>query len=90
MKNALLVASVALAVLGGIPAAAPAMADSLSVTIGNNHPTRHWWWHHRWYDTQPVGYHYVAPPYPYEHPYWRAHWKNSHHCRDWDKDGDCH
>jgi hypothetical protein len=55
-----------------------------------NHVVRHWWWHHRWYDTQPAGYVYVAPPYPYEHPYWHRHWRRYHHCRDWDNDGDCH
>jgi hypothetical protein len=90
MKRLLLAASVAALALGGI-ASTPASADevSIGVTVGPHHH-HHYWWHGRWYDDRPYGYYYVAPPYPYEHPYWRAHWRTYHHCRDYDHDGDCH
>ena len=93
MKKTLLAAGVALAVLGC--AVAPASADvgvGISIGTGYHHHYRnhrHYWWHNRWYDYQPAGYYYVAPPYPYEHTYWRTHWRDSGHCRDWNRDGWC-
>jgi hypothetical protein len=91
MKKTLLAAGVALAVLGGVGAAAANVAIGVAVGPGyHHHRVPHYWFRGRWYDTRPVGYYYVAPPYPYEHVYWRTHWQRYHHCRDWDHDGDCH
>lgn len=102
MKKTLLAAGVALALLGGVGAAS---ADAgIAISIGDGYHHNHWrhhdrdyyrhtgghyWWHNRWYDYQPAGYFYVASPYPYEHTYWRTHWRNTGHCRDWNNDGFC-
>lgn len=88
MRKLLLAASVAMIALGGVGTAS-ANSVTLGVTLGHPHHD-HYWWHGRWYDERPAGYIYVAPPYPYEHPYWRTHWRHYHHCRDFDRDGDCH
>jgi hypothetical protein len=82
MKNLLLAAGVALAVFGGVNAAS---ADRISVGINVGQPYHHYWWHNRWYNAQPAGYVYVAPPYAYGDPYWRSHWRYSGHCRYYDR-----
>src|SRR5580765_2184117 len=98
MRKTLLAAGVALAVLGGVGAAEAQVA--VGVTFGA-HPyyhRHHYWWHGRWYGYRPYGYYYVAPPYPYYgayyssygHPYYHRYYRGYRHCRDWDRDGDCH
>jgi hypothetical protein len=67
MKTLLLASSLALAAIGSVSVAA---ADSVSIGVNLGRPS-HYWWHNRWYDRQPVGYVYSAPPYSYDDPYWR-------------------
>jgi hypothetical protein len=94
MKKTLLAAGVALGVLaGGVGTASADVGFYVGVNDRDgyyrHHHHHHYWWRGRWYDYQPSGYYYMSPPYPYYHSYWRRHWRQSYHCRDWDRDGDC-